>query len=410
MTKAFLGAAADRYARSNAATLRWMLARPPLHGQYLNTKLNPVTLKDYGPEDGWRGPDHVYGWIQGRGLEALAVHADAFAGTDPGLSQKLDERGRALMAVLDQLRARDGHAYFAYDAQMRPIRFAEDGTTVAQPTASEIYTYSDCFFAKGLIAASARYDRASLPRHVEAFRRVVVAIEDGRFQMDEKRPLGAESIAAELDDFGPRMIALGAAGMMSRAGLRDEATAYAVRFIAHILDRHLDTRSGLLRNAPGLDACNVGHAVEFVGFALDYLDADADPALIKTLEEVLLASVRLGLKGPAIRLVVSAETGTPISPYCPWWSLPETIRAAALCWERTRSDAVLAVWQRCDEIFFSDYWRPEASIAYQCRTEDGPIDYVPATPDLDPGYHTGLSLLAAIDMIDRLGAAPQHLE
>ena len=30
-------------------------------------------------------------------------------------------------------------------------------------------------------------------------------------------------------------------------------------------------------------------------------------------------------------------------------------------------------------------------------TADGPADFVPATPDLDPGYHTGLSLLAAID-------------
>ena len=42
-------------------------------------------------------------------------------------------------------------------------------------------------------------------------------------------------------------------------------------------------------------------------------------------------------------------------------------------------------------------------------TVDGPIDHVPATPDLDPGYHTGLSLLAAIEVADALGA-PEKIQ
>ena len=77
----------------------------------------------------------------------------------------------------------------------------------------------------------------------------------------------------------------------------------------------------------------------------------------------------------------------------------------------------VAIWESIadallngDTIFFRDYWRPEASIAYQCRTEEGPVDYVPATPDLDPGYHTGLSLLAAIDVVERVGGAKPYLE
>lgn len=401
MSDTFPQEAAARYRAANAATLRWMLARPKLHGRFINTKLNPLTLVDYGPQDGWRGPDHVYGWIQGRGLEALAVHGAAFATSDPHLAQALDAAGQALMPALEELRAENGHAYFAYDRQMRPIRFDADGRPVPQATPADIFTYSDIFVAKGLIAAAARYDRAALLRHVAALEDIIAAIEVGRFQMDEKQPLGPEAVAAELDDFGPRMIMLGAAGMMSRAGLRPEAEAFADRFIDHVLTRHLDTRTGLLRNAPGLEACNVGHAIEFVGFAYDYLAPDADPGLQATLERVLVSSVEFGLKGPAIRLTVSADTGEPLSPYCPWWSLPESIRAAALCWERSRSPQVMQIWQRCDAIFFADYWRPEASIAYQCLTPDGPIDYVPATPDLDPGYHTGLSLLAAIDVVER---------
>jgi hypothetical protein len=401
MTRDFFLDAAARYRASNAATLRWVLSRPPLKGVYLNTKLNPLTLADYTQEDGWRGPDYVYGWIQGRGLEAAATHAAAFITSDPQLSDALMQAVSRLTPALDALRSRDGHAYFSYDQNMAPIRF-ENGIPVPQDTPSEIFTFSDAFAAKGLVAAAAASASPDLPRHCQALFAVTQAISEGRFQMDEKRPLSAATIADQPNDFGPRMILLGAAGMLVRAGLGEVAASFADTFIEEIIRGHLDPRSGLLRNAPGLDACNVGHAIEFVGFALDYLPNDCDPDLLATLREILLSSVRCGLQGPGIRLVVSVETGTPTSPYCPWWSLPETIRAAALCWERTHDDAVLDIWRQCDAIFFRDYWRPEASIAYQCLTPEGPVDYVPATPDLDPGYHTGLSLLAAIDMIDRV--------
>ena len=55
----FFAAARQRYLASNAETLRWMLARPPLRGAFVNTKLNPLTLVDYVAVDGWRGPDHA---------------------------------------------------------------------------------------------------------------------------------------------------------------------------------------------------------------------------------------------------------------------------------------------------------------------------------------------------------------
>lgn len=401
MSGDFLRTVPERYRASNAATLNWMLDRPLLHGAYLNTKQNPLTLVDYGPETGWRGPDHIYGWIQGRGLEAVITHAAAFRESDPVLSGRLNEAGQTLAGALDGLRAGDGHAYFAYGRDMEPVRFDEAGKPVPQSRPADIFTFADTFVAKGLIAAAAAHDRSEVPRHLEALNAIISAIEDGRFQIDEKVELSAANLAAEPADFGPWMIMLGAAGMLQACGCADAAAAYADRFIAHVIGNHFDPKSGLLRNAPGEDVCNVGHGIEFVGFALDYLPPDADPELVKVLQTILVSSYGLGMKGPGIRLAVSAETGAPLSPYCPWWALPETIRSAALCFERTGSDEVLRIWQAADEIFFRDYWRPEAGIAYQCLTDDGPIDYVPATPDLDPGYHTGLSLLAAIEMVER---------
>lgn len=397
----FFAAARQRYLACNAETLRWMLTRPPLHGAFVNTKLNPLTLVDYAAVDGWRGPDHVYGWIQGRALEAIVTHAAAFERSDPALTQALDTAGRRLYAALDTLRAADGHVYFCYDRDMRPIRFEGEGF-VPQTRPADIYSFSDTFAAKGLVAGAARYAPAELPRQLEALAKVIAAIEDDRFQIDEKVPLGRAMLEAEAADFGPRMIMLSAGALLTGIGRRD-LTGFAERFIGHVVDNYFDPASGLLRNVPGEDRCNVGHGIEFVGFALDYLEPDADPELSRVLETILVSSFDKGFVGPGVRLVVSAATGAPISPYCPWWSLPETIRSAALCHERSHSADSLRVWQKADEVFFRDYWRAGTGIAYQCLTDDGPIDYVPATPDLDPGYHTGLSLLAAIRMVGRLG-------
>lgn len=389
------------YAAANAGTLYWMLQRPMLGGGFLNTKQNSLTLKDYGLEDGIRGPDYTYGWIQGRGLESLVMHAAFFDDELPPLAGKLDAAGRRLYNLLAALQKPDGHAYFCYGRDMVPVYAEAAGTVRPQERPALIYTYSDAFVAKGLVAAASRYGLAGLADHLAYFDGVIASIEHGRFQMDERRPLSLDSLAMQANDFGPRMILLGAAGMLKRFG-HTAHLAYADRFIAHVIDLHLDAGTGLLRNVPGEDACNVGHGIEFVGFALDYLDDNCDPALIETLERVLVSSFRKGFVGPGIALTVSIATGKPQSPYCPWWSLPETIRAAALCHERTRSAESLEIWKAAHAAFFERYWRGTPPIAYQTMTKDGPADFVPATPDLDPGYHTGLSLLAALRAADRL--------
>jgi hypothetical protein len=79
--------------------------------------------------------------------------------------------------------------------------------------------------------------------------------------------------------------------------------------------------------------------------------------------------------------------------------MPEAIRATAIGYKLIGDEGLVNLWQKADAAFFRNYWQSERSFAYQTRTTEGPIDYVPATPDLDPGYHTGLSLLAAIRAI-----------
>jgi hypothetical protein len=378
---------AKRYANANAAALCWMLDRPRRRG-FLDTCFNALERRDYTHVDGYRGPQYLHGWIQGRGLEALAEQGQALKREDAALSARCRDAAHQLHDALAALRDPMGRVFFRYDAALLPLLCMPDESVRRQQAEPGIHTYSDAFAAKGLVAAACWLGDPRLPDWQAYLADVISAVEDRRFQIDEFAPISAGTVAAQPDDYGPRMILLGAAHLASNP-------AYADRFIDHVLSRHFDAPTGLLRDVPGEDACNPGHAIEFVGFALAHLPPDADAGLVATLGRILSASFRAGFTGPGIALRISIGTGRALSPYRPWWSLPETVRAAALLWARTRSDAALAIWKAADHAFFRHYWLGNPPVAIQTRNAQGPVDYVPATPDLDPGYHTGLSLLAA---------------
>ncbi len=399
----FIRTAQQTYRAANAGTLDWMLARPRLHGAFINTKQNSMTLADYLPSKSWHGPDYTYGWIQGRALEAMVTHAAYFEAVDPALSRRLDAAGREHYAALKALYQRHGAAFFVYDADLRPVFRGADGNPAPQRTGTKFRSFADIFVIKGLIAAASRYALADRPYFLQRFADVLSAIDENRFIINEHQLLNEEAIARQRPDFGPRMIAMGAAAMLRRLGLTGEA-AFGNRYIHYILERHLHRPSFLLRDSGDGDQSNVGHAIEFVGFAMDYLPADADRKTVETLHSILLASFDAGFVGPGICLHVSVASGQPGGDLCPWWSLPETIRAAALCWERFGDQDSLRIWQGAHEAFFTRYWRGEPAIAYQTMNSQGPIAFVPATPDLDPGYHTGLSLLGAIEVAARARA------
>ncbi len=387
--------APKRYDAANRITLNWLLSRPPVQGVFINTRVNPVTGEDYRATDGLRGPDWICGWIQGRGLEALVTFAAHYQASDRDLAARLDTFARPLYARLRALRAEHGHGYFLYDQALNPVRKDASGGVVPQALEADLYSYSDIFLAKGLIAAAARYAPADLPDHLDFFHHLRAAIADGRFQMNEQGEISHAAIAAEPDDHGPRMILLGAAGMLRRAGLAHEAS-WADGLIGEVLEHWVDD-TGLMRNVPGLDVLNAGHGIEFVGFAFDYLGAAGDDLLKQRLAAILIRLFDHSFREPGIPLAVSVSSGELLEPWFPWWPLPETIRAATLARAAgaPQVEDLNRIHALADAAFFRNYWRGALGFAFQGRNPDGPVDYVPATPDLDPGYHTGLSLLAA---------------
>jgi hypothetical protein len=402
----FLREARAAYLEVNRKMLEWMLARPLLRGAFVNTKQNSITLRDYDNADGWRGPDILYGWIQGRGLEALVRHAQFFEDVDPNLSRNLTAAAQSLFHVLTSLYARERHAYFTYDGELKPITPDAGGRPVPQAPAGDLFSYSDIFVAKGLAAASAQFDPEATKGYLRDIAAIVEAVEQGRFMIDERRSFAAGAPSSDADEYGPRMILLSASALLRDLGFHEEA-AFSDRFVRRIIARHLDrdahSRSyGLLRDRPNGEGCNPGHAIEFVGLALECDATRNDGKLLQAFDLILKASFKAGFRGPGLVLRISITTLEPQGDLCPWWSLPEAMRAAALLYLRTRDPEVLDVWRQMHEAFFNNYWREDASLAYQTRSAFGPVDHVPATPDLDPAYHTGLSFLSAIRVIDQL--------
>ena len=88
----------------------------------------------------------------------------------------------------------------------------------------------------------------------------------------------------------------------------------------------------------------------------------------------------------------------------PWWSLPETVRAAALAIKFTGDTSLVEIIKDCSEAFFNGYVREDRhSMAVQTRNAAGEVvPVIPATPDVDPGYHTNLSIIDALPVICEL--------
>ena len=96
----------------------------------------------------------------------------------------------------------------------------------------------------------------------------------------------------------------------------------------------------------------------------------------------------------------------PVNTDMPWWSLPETIRAASemIDFVPKSSYTMLKIIQISSNAFLKTFINPKVhSMAYQtCNAKGTPIDIIPAMPDIDPGYHTGLSIIKFLDIIRNL--------
>lgn len=386
-----------RYADVNRRTLQWMLSRSE-GSAWLNTKFHPISHRDYTVADDLRGPGIQYGWIQGRGLEALIRQSRFFLQSDTAFGKTLKLRSKVLYSALLCQYQTIGHASFCTNTERKAICTRPGMEQQIQVRDPDIYTYSDLFVLKGLIAGSVYHDTSSLPIHLQQLHKIIGAIDDGRFLIDESSHITEEALLLQREDLGPRMIAIGAASLLHQLDLSDHDT-FSTRYLVHILDHHRPDKNTVPANTPGEALTNPGHIVELIGLYLEAWGSNVTSDTVALLKQLLLQTFKLGFNGSGIVLSANVQTQQPDSVLCPWWSLPETIRAAALLYRITPDQKTEIIWQQAHDAFFSNYWQNEPPVAYQMCVDGQAVDQVPATPDLDPGYHTGLSLLTAIEVI-----------
>jgi mannose/cellobiose epimerase-like protein (N-acyl-D-glucosamine 2-epimerase family) len=101
---------------------------------------------------------------------------------------------------------------------------------------------------------------------------------------------------------------------------------------------------------------------------------------------------------------VDLRTRLPINSDMPWWNLPETVRAAVLLSKllpeldsQVYMDAAFA----CLDSTMRFYVRSDLGcLPIQNRSANGEyIDVIPAMPDADPLYHSGLSLIDVVGQV-----------
>jgi len=220
-----------------------------------------------------------------------------------------------------------------------------------------------------------------------------------------------------------RMIGIGAATLFYRHTNDARHAEIGIEFIEHILTRHAagidgdgfaDSRAGDFwefiditgapwRTPDGRIWSDSGHATEFAGLSLAHLRSTGTPniELEKRLVSVLRRNFSNGFASPGIVKSFDLAARRPINGDMPWWSLPETMRAAALAARTTDTEhrsELNAIFHACWDTFTRHYVRPEqGSLAVQCIDPSGSVSSaIPAVPDADPSYHTGLSLIGCL--------------
>lgn len=408
---------------------------------FVNTKLSLLTGKDFEMDDPIRGRNAVYGWIQGRGLEALAGHCVWLdkKGMDDHLVPQLSEMMRLVLDRIHRMwQQNDERLWFFMLPDGRPFRLGDDGQPVPfRLTKENAYGFSDLFASKGMYAAACYLGDDTMRQEALAYIAAVDnAIWNGQFEndqvtLDPQNPI--HPLPGRLMQ-GPFMIQIGTAALLV---LQHDVRGIemGLRLIRHELDYYvnLDGRVPYLENGDMWEAIGIdgmpyreknqtvlsdpGHALEFVGLVLKFTTAarasgfldETQRAEIDFFERVMLVILRKnfenGFLGNGIGKAFDLLARNPMNTDLPWWNLPETMRAAVFCKtiSATDEDALMCddIFCKCHNAFVQHFVRPDLHLmAYQTITKEGvPVDVIPATADADPGYHTGLSMIDVLETL-----------
>ena len=376
---------------------------------FIDTKFDIVSGKDFGPQsEDFRQKDHIYGWVQGRGLEALAGAAEHFSNVgEEALADRISAALARLVAALEKLRNSTGRLTFCMDLQGNS-RFP----------AVQTQNYTDLFYAKGLLAAGKHLQDAELAATgKELLDQVIESIINGSFQTDQHifDPANRGGHAVGKFAQGPLMLALGGTALSG-----DRQTAE--RLINTILVKHLnagrfpglqeydfieavDADGQPWREADGAIVCDPGHALEFIGLACKNLLTSSELPELAAKHFVSLFDRMFAIgfqENSGIMKSYDLSKHSPLDTNSPWWSLPEAIRAGVFLMKLfpDRKEHLSIAVEKMLKNFFTVF-ATQGTHGFACQTcnKNGKaIQVIPAVPDADPLYHTNLALIDSIKL------------
>ena len=403
---------------------------------FIDTKLDLMSGKDFSSRDAWyKQKNVIFCWIQGRAMEAVARHINYFESRKDFIrSQKLRKILAEVTSHMEKCRRKNGgRLFFMMDTDGHFLKMDAQGNPRLLTDIPSGSNYSDLFYSKGLLAAGAVLKEAKYFKRGKSYLfRVIRDILAERFATDQQMFDPANPVLFTPGKLlqGPKMIALSgtALGMACDA----DAQAWERRgkaLLKRLFERYFswEDRGNFQKYdfweavdtafAPYLEKgkiiCDPGHGLEFVGLSLKNLLSFTSPTGIREMRRcrkfyasLLEHLFQIGfapLPGGVIKSfdLVSRQA---VNTDMPWWSLPETIRAAALCHRLTGEKICRKIMEDCLAAFFDRYVRYDLfQMAIQTRNSQGKaVAVIPATPDADPGYHTNMSLIDALPIIREL--------
>lgn len=412
---------------------------------YIDMKLSILTGKDFEPladsQKDFKSKCSVFGWIQGRGLEALVGHAmwlkKCTVLSEAEKKQRFEYLSKMISEIFHQLekvrRKNNGHLFFTFTPEGDFFKIDESGNKEKFQMQENNSIMSDLFYVKGMLAAAKfTNDKAKETEAKIFFKKIIKDISDETFKGDQVSfdPKNKVKGIPGAKGQGSRMIALG--GLAVFAGYLSEESYWfekGCEYIQYIMNHHVNYKKQLalqdydfveritLTGEPYGDEQGVlsdpGHALEFIGLACKFLLLLKRKKTLSALEQQTLELAEAhfapllchcfgygyGKNGGGIIKAFDLKARKAINDDMPWWNLPETMRAAAEVMElfpqHKMFNEVKRVLVLCSNSYFNNYINPKVALmAYQTIDKNGkPIDIIPATPDADPGYHTGLSII-----------------
>ena len=416
---------ADRYSRNPG--YKW-----------INTKFNSITGVDFD-DDPVKGLNTVYAWIQGRGLEAAVVHIKWLRShtAHVELVKEIETIAYNVLYHLRKIRQiNNGRLFFSLTPKGLPYDPGKQELINLEKDAP--YNFSDLFCSKGMYAAAVYFNDTDLIKESRTYcLDVIHAITNRHFVNDQQQYNGRNPSPTISDRYShaPYSLALSIIILLLEHEKDKSIAQQGLDILKYVISNHVNISSrwsnlenyALVEFIDGFGKPYVenekilvdpGHAIEFAGYGIKLCSilnqlCFSEEHTLKQLEISLFEIIHVHFKKGfntrfgGIYKSVDLITGDPINSEMPWWSLPETMKAALSTFDVVSSPCqqqlLLDIYVQCSNSFLRNYVRtkPHLLIA-QTRNELGKlIDAIPATPDNDPGYHTGMSLIDCYTILEK---------